>query len=77
MESYNFFLTFSVLYNDYNIRYKTKQINNNNKKKHQKQNKTNNDVLDLNQCPSGQELVPMTEKQALKVKAVKPPNAKP
>lgn len=29
------------------------------------------------QYPSGQELVPITEKQALKVKAVKPPNAKP
>lgn len=52
------FSTFSVLYNDYNIRLKKK------KKK----------VQDLfYPCPKSQELVPTTEKQASKVKAVKPP----
>lgn len=61
MENYKtifFFLTFSVLYNDYNIRQKKK------KKK----------VQDLfYQCPKTQELVPIIEKQTSKVKAVKPP----
>lgn len=50
------FSTFSVLYNDYNIRLKKKK------------------VQDLfYPCPKSQELVPTTEKQASKVKAVKPP----
>lgn len=54
------FSTFSVLYNDYNIRLKKRK-----KKKR---------VQDLfYQCPKSQELVPITEKQASKVKAVKPP----
>lgn len=56
----NFFLfsTFSVLYNDSNIRLKKK------KKK----------VQDLfYPYPKSQELVPTTEKQASKVKAVQPP----
>lgn len=62
MENYKtiFFLfsTFPVLYNDYNIRQKKK------KKK----------VQDLfYQCSKSQELVPITEKQESKVKAVKPP----
>ena len=61
LQDFFFFLQFfSVLYNDYNIRLKKRRgrwI-----------------FQDLfYECPKSQELVPITEKQASKVKAVKPP----
>lgn len=67
MENYNFFVHFQffkALYNDY-------------KHKTEKKKKGIRDFFLNSIYPCDQELVPKTEKQALKIKAVKPPNAKP